>query len=126
MSSNEVEKYTYTFIKNEKYKNYNCAVVEQDPVDPKSGYKRRLVWYNLDKNYRLEKIEFYDRKNAKLKSLTYSGYKLYLGKHWRAGKFKMVNHQTGKETELFFENYAFKTGLNEKSFTQNALIRAGR
>lgn len=126
LSSNEVEKYTYKFIRNEKYRNFNCALVEQDPVDPKSGYKRRLVWYNLDKGYRLEKIEFYDRKNAKLKTLTYHNYNLYLSKHWRAGKFKMVNHQTGKETELFFENYSFKTGLDEKDFSQNALIRAGR
>lgn len=126
LSSNEVEKYTYKFVKNEKFNNANCAVVEQDPVDPKSGYKRRLVWYNLDKNYRLEKIEFFDRKNAKLKTLTYTQYKKYLGKHWRASKFKMINHQTGKETELFFENYTFKTGLNDKDFTQNALIRAGR
>ena len=126
LSSNEVEKYAYKFIKNEKFNGANCAVVEQDPVDPKSGYKRRLVWYNLDKNYRLEKIEFYDRKNAKLKTLTYASYKKYLGKHWRAAKFKMVNHQTGKQTELFFEEYAFKTGIKDNDFSQNALIRAGR
>ena len=126
LSSDEVEKYTYKFLKNEQFNGFNTAVVEQDPVDPKSGYKRRVVWYNLDKNYRLEKIEFYDRKNSLLKTLTYTDYKQYKGKHWRAGKFSMVNHQTGKETDLFFDDWDLKTGLAETDFSQNSLRRAGR
>ena len=126
LSSDEVEKYSYKFLKNEQFNGFNTAVVEQDPVDPKSGYKRRVVWYNLDKNHRLEKIEFYDRKNSLLKTLTYSDYKQYEDKYWRAGKFLMINHQTGKETELFFEDWDLKTGLVDTDFSQNSLRRAGR
>ncbi len=126
LSSDEVEKYTYKFIKDDIYNGQPVHVVEQYPVDPKSGYKKRIAYYNKSKNYRMEKIEFFDRKGAPLKTLTYSGYKQYLTKHWRADKFLMVNHQTGKETELFFNDYQFKTGLSEGDFSQNALIRAGR
>jgi len=90
-----------------------------------SGYTRRLVWYNLEKDYRLEKTEFYDRKNALLKTLTYTDYKQYLGKHWRASQFLMVNHQTGKQTTLSFEDYTFQTGLSDTDFSQNSLRRAG-
>lgn len=125
LSSDEVEKYTYKFVREETFNGFRAAVVEQDPVDPKSGYTRRLAWYNLDKGYRLEKVEFYDRKNSLLKTLTYEDYNQYMGKHWRAGHFKMVNHQTGKETELFFEDYVFKTGISDTDFTQNSLRRAG-
>ncbi|MCR9254184.1 MAG: outer membrane lipoprotein-sorting protein [bacterium] len=125
LSSQEVEKYTYKFVKEETYNGQNTFVVERDPVDPKSGYTRQLVWFNKD-NYRLEKIEFYDRRNAHLKTLTYSNYELYLGKHWRAGQLFMENHQTGKKTKLLFEGYEFKLGLAENDFTQNSLIRAGR
>ncbi len=125
LSSQEVEKYTYEFIKNEKYNGFNCALISQDPVDPKSGYTKRLVWYNLDQDYRLEKTEFFDRKNTLLKTLTYKDYEQYLDKHWRAGSFVMVNHQTGKETTLIFEDYTFKTGLAEEDFSQNSLKRAG-
>ena len=125
LSSQEVEKYSYKFIKNETLNDFTCAVVEQDPVDPKSGYTRRVAWYNLEKDYRLEKVEFYDRKNAKLKTLTYSDYKLYDGKHWRAGKFLMVNHQTSKQTTLEFEDYIFKTGITDADFSQNSLKRVG-
>ncbi len=126
LSSQEVEKYNYKFLKEEKLNNSNTSVVERIPVDPKSGYKRQVVWYNNEKDLRIEKIEFFDRKNQLLKTLTYSNYKLYLNKYWRAEQFKMVNHQTGKETLLDFENYEFGVGLTENDFTQNSLKRAGR
>ncbi|MEM9647810.1 MAG: outer membrane lipoprotein-sorting protein [Bacteroidota bacterium] len=86
LSSQEVEKYAYKFLKEEG----DLLVVEQDPVDPKSGYTRRVVTYNKGKGYRLEKIEFYDRKNALLKTLTYNDYKLYKNKFWRALTFTGV------------------------------------
>lgn len=126
LSSQEVEKYTYRFLGEEQQSGENTLLVERKPVDTKSGYTRQLVWYNKDKGYRLEKVEFYDRKNVKLKTLTYSGYKLYKNKYWRAAKFNMVNHQTGKTTLLEFDDYEFGIGLTENDFTQNSLKRAGR
>ncbi|MEM6543118.1 MAG: outer membrane lipoprotein-sorting protein, partial [Bacteroidota bacterium] len=78
-----------------------------------------------DKGYRLEKIEFYDRKNALLKTLSYSNYKLYKNKFWRAGKLHMVNHQSNKETLLEFSDYNFEVNLTDDDFTQVALKRAG-
>ncbi|MCK8521735.1 outer membrane lipoprotein-sorting protein [Aquimarina sp. D1M17] len=122
LSSQEVEKYTYKFLEEKG----NLLVVEQDPVDPKSGYTRRVVTYNKDKGYRFEKVEFYDRKNALLKTLTYSDYKLYQGKYWRALTFNMVNHQSNKETLLKFEEYNFNVALSDEDFTQVALQRAGQ
>lgn len=122
LSSQEVEKYTYKFLE----RNGDLLLVEQDPVDPKSGYTRRLVTYNEAKGYRVEKIEFYDRKNSLLKTLTYSGYKLYKGKFWRAGSLNMVNHQSNKETLLTFSDYNFDANLSEDDFTQVALKRIGQ
>lgn len=125
LSSQEVEKYTYKYLREEQINGVNAYVVERYPVDPKSGYKRHVSWFNKD-NYRLEQIEFYDRKDALLKTLTYKGYKQYLGKHWRAGEFQMVNHQTGKKTKLSFQDYQFQTGLSDNDFSQNSLKRAAR
>ena len=126
LSSQEVEKYTYKYLRSEQLNGSNTEVIERFPTDPKSGYKRQVVWYNKDKGYRLEKVEFYDRKNALLKTLSYKDYKQYLSKHWRAGELHMVNHQTGKETQLLFQNYTFKIGLTDNDFTQNSLKRAGK
>ena len=121
LSSQEVEKYTYKFIQEEG----GLLLVEQYPVDPKSGYTRRIVSYNKDKEYRMEKIDFYDRKNSLLKTLQYQDYKQYKGKYWRPGIMKMVNHQSNKETTLNFLNYNFELPLTDEDFSQNALKRAG-
>ncbi|MFT4566478.1 MAG: hypothetical protein ACI9FN_001439 [Saprospiraceae bacterium] len=122
LSSQEVQKYTYKFIEEQG----DILEVEQDPVDVKSGYTRRLVSYNSTLGYRIEKVEFYDRKNALLKTLTYKDYQLYKNKFWRALTFEMINHQTNKETVLTFSDYNFDANLNEDDFSQAALKRAGK
>ena len=70
-------------------------------------------------------IQFYDRKGSLLKTLNYSEYKLYRDKFWRAGKLEMINHQSNKETQLFFDNYNFDVNLKDDDFTELALRRAG-
>lgn len=121
LSSFEVEKYAYKFLKDSKLNNQNVALVESIPNDPKSGYSKQIVYFNIDEDYRVEKIEFFDRKGSKLKTLDYLNYKKYLGKHWRADKMSMENHQNGKSTALIFSNYTFKTSLNENDFTEASL-----
>lgn len=123
ISSQEVEKYTYKHIKDEKLDGVDCYLVERYPVDKNSGYKRQEVWYDKE-HYRTMKVVFYDRKNSKLKTLTYEDYKQYLSKYWRADKLLMVNHQTGKSTDLVFNNYKFATGFSDSDFNQNSLKRA--
>jgi len=123
LSSFEVEKYTYKYLGDEEVNGLQSFKVEQYPVDENSGYTRRVVWLDKDE-YRAQKIDFYDRKDSLLKTLTYSGYKQYLAKHWRADKQEMINHQNGKSTELKWSNYNFKTGLSDSDFNRNSLKRA--
>ena len=93
LTSFEVEKYDYKYLKDETINGHDCFVVEQYPRDKYSGYTKRIVW--LDKaEYRSHKVEFYDRKNSLLKTLSFSDYNQYLDKYWRAGKLDMVNHQS--------------------------------
>lgn len=124
ISSQEVEKYTYKWIRDEVYNKLECFVIERYPVDKKnSGYTRQVSW--IDKSeYREWKVEFHDRKNSLLKTLTVKGYKKYLGKYWRPDEMNMVNHQTGKSTKLVWSNYKFQTGLSDKDFNKNSLKRA--
>ncbi len=123
IASQEVEKYTYKHIGEEEYRGQLCFVGESYPVDKKySGYTKRITW--LDTNeYRLQKVEFYDRKNSLLKTLTVDGYQQYLGKYWRPDTMTMVNHQTGKTTTLNWNNYSFQTGLTDKDFNSTSLKR---
>jgi len=124
IASQEVEKYTYKWLRDEVYDGKECFVVESYPVDKKnSGYTRLVSW--IDKaEYRTWKVEFYDRKQSLLKTLTFSGYKQYLDRYWRADAMDMVNHQNGKSTRIEFSDYRFRTGLTDADFTQNSLKRA--
>lgn len=123
LSSFEVEKYSYKFIKDEACEGGTCYVVEQYPVDKNSGYTRRVVWLDQEE-YRPWKIDFYDRKDSPLKTLTYHNYQEYKAKHWRPDLMKMVNHQTGKSTDLTYGSYVFQTGLTDNDFNKNTLKRA--
>jgi len=123
ISSQEIEKYTYKWIRDEIYEGQGCFVVEFYPVDKKnSGYIRQTT--RIDKGeYRVWKVDYYDRKNSLLKTLTIKGYKKYLDKYWRADEMNMVNHQTGKSTRLDWSNYKFRTGLKDRDFNKNSLKR---
>lgn len=120
LTSQEVEKYTYKYLRDEKLDGQDCFVVERYPVAENSGYTRQITW--IDKaEYRVQKVDYYDRKEALLKTLTFRGYKQYLGKFWRAKTLAMVNHLTGKSTELIWTNYKFRTGLSRRDFNRNSL-----
>jgi len=123
ISSQEVEKYTYKYINDEACGDADCFVVERVPVDELSGYTRQVAWIDK-KEYRPQKIVFYDRKNALLKTLEYKGYQQYLGQYWRANEMYMENHQTGKTTLLTWTNYKFGNGLTSRDFDRNSLKRA--
>ena len=123
ISSQEIDKYTYKYIKDEILNGIDSFVVERYPAYKHSGYTRQVAWVNKQE-YRAEKIDFYDRKNTLLKTLTYSGYKKYLDKFWRADVMHMLNHQTGKSTTLTWSNYQFRTGLTDRDFNRNSLKRA--
>jgi len=69
-------------------------------------------------------VEFYDRKNSLLKTLTLTGYKQYMNKYWRADRMQMINHQNGKSTLLIFSDYSFNNGYTDRDFDRNSLKRA--
>ncbi len=125
LSSQEVEKYTYKYIKDEacgQNQELTCFVSERYPVDEFSGYTKQVTWVDQIE-YRPWKTDFYDRKGALLKTLTFSDYNQYLDKYWRANKMEMVNHLTGKKSILTWSNYQFKTGLKDSDFNKSKLKR---
>lgn len=126
LSSQEVEKYTYKFIEESELNGSKVAVVERYPVDAKSGYSKHVAYYNLDKSYRLEKVEYFDRRGSLLKTMDHLKYKLFKDKHWRAQELHVVNHQSNKETRLIFDSFDFSVELSDNDFTQSSLQRAGK
>ena len=122
MSPPEVERFTYRYLRDEPCGELTCTVVERLPVDEKSGYSRQVVWQDTDE-LRLWKVEYFDRKNAHLKTLTIDGYERHLDRYWQASNMTMVNHATGKSTVLTWTDYQFRTDLVAMEFTQTGLKR---
>ena len=120
--SQELDKYDYRFVGEEACGDLECYVVERLPLYENSGYTRQVVWWDMDE-YRIQRIDFYDRRNSLLKTLTYHGYEQYLGRYWRPDLMAMENHQNGKSTDLEFSEWTFATGLTESDFTPSRLRR---
>lgn len=124
IASQELEKYTYRWVRDEACNGLDCFVVEYYPVDKKtSGYTKQVAWLDK-KEYRLQKVEFYDRKDSHLKTLTVGDYNVYKKKFWRAGRMDMKNLQNGKSTTLVITDYRFGVGLKAGDFTKSGLRRA--
>ncbi len=121
-TSQEVLKYSYKWLRDEACGDLQCFVVERVPQYENSGYTRQLGWID-QAEYRMQRIDFFDRKDALLKTLNLKDYRRYLDQYWRSHDLFMENHQTGKTTRLEWSDYEFRVGLNEDDFTQARLKR---
>lgn len=122
LSSQEVEKYSYKYLRDESINGELSYVVERIPADKYSGYSRQVTWVD-QAEYRLQRVDYYDRKDTLLKTMVAADYQKYLNQFWRPGTLTMSNHQTGKSTTLKFDNYQFRTGLQDSDFSPSAISR---
>jgi len=84
------------------------------------NYTRQIAWFDKEE-FRLLKVDYYDRKNSLLKTLRGLKYQVYSDNYWRASQFTMQNHQTGKSTDLNWSRYEFGKGLRERDFHSSRL-----
>jgi len=118
----ELNKYTYKFLREEACGEFACDVIERHPRYEFSGYTRLVTWIDQEV-FQIRKVAFYDRRGDLLKTLTLENYQIYDGKFWRAHTLAMVNHQTGKSTDLNYGDYTFGAGLDDNDFVKGVLKR---
>jgi outer membrane lipoprotein-sorting protein len=118
----DVAKFSYAYVRDEPCGALTCAVVERVPTYEGSGYAKQLVWIDREA-WRIQKIDFTNKRGQLAKSLTASSWKLFQGRFWRAQELLMVNHQTGAKTTLKWGDFAFKTGLLAQNFNSANLGR---
>jgi outer membrane lipoprotein-sorting protein len=123
LSSFELEKYRYRYLRDEPCEALQCFVSEWVPAYEHSGYSRMEVWHDT-REYRLQRIDYYDRKGQHLKTLSLKEYQMFDERFWRALHWEMRNHKTGKVTLLDFTSIEFGQGFTERDFDQNSLKRA--
>lgn len=121
IATQELEKHTYTWLRDEVYDGNDCFVIERHPVDAaNSGYSRQVAWID-QAEYRTLKVDYYDRKGDLLKTLTCKTHRRYQDRFWRAHELNMINHQIGKSTQLLWSDFAFGAGQNELDFERSRL-----
>jgi outer membrane lipoprotein-sorting protein len=121
-TSLELNKFDYKHVGEEPCGELTCDILERYPRYEHSGYTKQTTWVDQDV-FQIRKVEFYDRRGDLLKTLGMDDYREYDGGFWRAHTLSMVNHQTGKSTDLIYSDYAFNAGLDEGDFVKGVLAR---
>ncbi len=118
-----VDQYEYRFVRDEELEGTPCFVIERTPTYDGSGYSKQHVWIDVAE-YRVLRIDSWDRRDRPVKTLRLGAYSLYLDRLWRPGEARMVNQLTEELTLLRWRDYRFQTGLTESDFSRAALARA--
>jgi len=124
LAPQEVEKYTYTYLRDDQVDGAPVFVVERVAKDQFSGYAKEEVW--LDQAHlRVLRVDYFDRRGRTLKTLEVSGYRLFETRFWKPGRMLMRNLLNGKSTELLWSEYTFDLGFTaERDFSVASLRRA--
>jgi hypothetical protein len=103
LSSLIIDKYRWKHLKDTSVrsdgKSARAFVLEARPTYADTGYSRLQVYVN-QQNWRVERIEFFDKGKRKLKTLRYSSWTHLHNRFWRARRLEMANHQTKKRTVI--------------------------
>ncbi|CAI2718920.1 outer membrane lipoprotein-sorting protein [Nitrospina watsonii] len=116
----EPEKYTYRWLEDKPCEKLECYLVNRYPKEKSSIYSRQVLWVDKDE-FRIQKIDSYDKKGNLIKTLSFHGYRLYNEEFWRWDVHELTDHRTGEVTLSEFNNWQFNTGLRESRFTVNGL-----
>ena len=115
LAAGDGRKYTWKYLGNAACGSLTCMSVEATPKDSSSAYSRRVLAIDTAE-MRVQSIDFFDKKNTKAKTLTYTGYEKVDGKFWRAKGWSMINLQSGKSTVLTFGTIKMNNGYSTSDF----------
>lgn len=121
-TSLELNKFSYEYVGEDQIGDLACDMVARVPRYEHSGYTRQVSWIDRE-IFQVRQVYFYDRKGDLLKTLTMDDFRAYGKGVWRPAILKMVNHQTGKSTDLVYSEYVFNTGLKKGNFSKGVLKR---
>ena len=96
LSAVEIEKYTHRHLRDESCGELECTVLERIPLGKDSGYSRQLVWLDQE-DLRTMQVQFFDRRDEHLKTMTVEDYEKYLDRYWRGRQDNDDEPSHGKE-----------------------------
>jgi len=124
LSTQEVSKYSYRFLRTEDCGSGSCFVVERKPGPTLySGYLREVFWIDTE-HYRTLKVDYYNRGDRLTKTLQVSEFEQFDNGIWKPKLMLMNNQITGKSTELAWRDFEFNVGLTaDRDLSTTSLLR---
>ncbi len=119
LSAQEVEKFTYKYIKEDKVGDRAVHVIERFPKEKKSGYSKQTVYLDKEYNHPV-KIEYYDRKSELLKTGVFSEF-TKVKTWWFYNKIEISNVQTRKKSILTWANRKVEMAFPRGQFDSKKL-----
>ena len=120
LSNLDPEEYEWRFLEEGSLERDGAQIavfkLDARPTYSDTGYSRIVVYYNA-KEWRQERVEYYDKAGKHLKTRDSSDWKLMHGRFWRAHQLEMLNHQTKKRTTLAVSKYFVNLSLYTSSRT---------
>jgi hypothetical protein len=129
-----VQNYKWRFLEEVTADKQPYYKLEAKPNYKDTGYSKLIVYIHR-KHWQIEKIEYFDKANRRLKTYAMTNWKVFHGRFRRAQKHHIVNHQTKKSTVVEMDpvylslahykgkNGAKRSGLKASHFTTRALGR---
>ncbi len=119
LGSQEVEQFTYRYLREEKLGGRDTVVIERYPEDKLSGYAKQVVWYDMEYG-RPVQIHYFDRKEELLKISTFGDFRK-LGQWWREHRIEMSNVQTHKRSVITWQSRTLEEEHTILDFERTAL-----
>lgn len=115
------EQASTVWLRDEVYRHRPCHVVIYFPLDPKvTEYARRVAWIDQE-DHRIHRIDYYNRREELLKTLTLTDHRLYQDQFWYAHQMEMVNVITGNRSRLEWQNITLGNALQASDFAPHRL-----
>jgi hypothetical protein len=124
LSADKLDNYQYKILRNEKYRNDDCYVIEAKPTKeyyPKTNYGKKILWINKDKFY-TEKIEFYGKDMNLIKIQTAYKFKNIKGTIYRPLFVKMDNLAEKHKTLAKVNDLKINEPMSNKYFQTRYLL----
>lgn len=125
MESEDIDNFNYTVLRTESLnvdgKDCPCWVIESVPANDEkkkeSGYSKRLMWIDQDRFVTL-KVEFFDQREAHIKTQTVFEIENVTGTVWRAKKTMMDNPSKSSRTLTMVTTRKVNDPMDDEIFTE--------
>ena len=117
MQTREVNEDHHRLTGQENYMNYDCWVIESEPVNPDSSqYGKRISWIVKEINIPI-KTEYFDKRGKKIKVYRAAGLEKVDG-IWTATEYEMHDLEREYRTLMKINQIRYNRGLEDRMFTK--------